>query len=45
MSYANKPFEELNVIDDFLMTAVASGEEVGGAFFKAVVSVLLKCKI
>lgn len=45
MSYTNKPFEELNVIDDFLMTAVASDEEVGVPFCRAILSVLLQRRI
>lgn len=45
MSYTNKTFEELCVIDDFLMSAVASDEEVGEPFCRTVLSVLLQRKI
>lgn len=45
MSYTNKKFEELNVIDDFLMNAVATDETVGVPFCRAVLSVLLQRKI
>ena len=45
MSYTNKKFEELNVIDDFLMNAVATDETVGIPFCRAVLSVLLQRKI
>lgn len=45
MSYTNKKFEELNVIDDFLMNAVATDETVGIPFCRAILSVLLQRKI
>ena len=45
MSYTNKKFEELNVIDDFLMNAVATDETVGVPFCRALLSVLLQRKI
>lgn len=42
MSYTNKPFEELDVLDNFLMNAIATDENVGEAFCKKVLSVLLQ---
>lgn len=45
MSNTNKTFEELDVIDDFLMNAVATDPEVGEAFCRTVLSVLLQRKI
>lgn len=45
MSYYNKPFEELDVLDNFLMNAVAANSEVGEAFFRKVLSVLLQRRI
>lgn len=45
MSYLNKPFEELDVLDNFLMNALATDEEVGEAFCRKVLSVLLQCPI
>ncbi len=45
MSYTGKSFEELNVIDDFLITAVAADREVGEEFCRTVLSVLLQRKI
>ena len=42
MSYTNKPFEELDVLDNFLMNAIATDEKVGEAFCKKVLSVLLQ---
>lgn len=41
MSYINKPFEELNVMDDFLMNAIAANAEVGEDFCRSLLSVLL----
>ena len=41
MSYINKPFEELNVMDDFLMNAIAADAEVGEDFCRSLLSVLL----
>ena len=45
MSYTIKPFEELDVIDDFLMSALANNEEVGEEFFRTLLSTLLQCKV
>lgn len=45
MSNTNKTFEELDVIDDFLMNAVATDPEVGEAFCRTVLSVLLQKNI
>lgn len=42
MSYVNKPFEELDVLDNFLMNAIATDEEVGEAFCRKILSVLLQ---
>lgn len=40
-----KKFEELNVLDDFLINAIASDPEVGEPFCRTVLSVLLQRKI
>lgn len=45
MGYRNKPFEELDVMDDFLISAIAADREVGEAFCRKVLSVLLGRKI
>lgn len=45
MSYTNKPFEELDVIDDFLMNALATDPEVGEPFCRRILSVLLQRNI
>lgn len=45
MSNTNKTFEELDVIDDFLMNAVATDPEVGEAFCRTILSVLLQRNI
>lgn len=45
MSYTNKPFEELDVIDDFLINAIATDEEVGVPFCRRLLSVLLQKEI
>lgn len=45
MSYTKRTLRELNVMDDFLMNAIASDEEVGPLFFKAVLPVLLQREI
>lgn len=45
MSYTRKPFEELDIMDDFLMNAVATNEEVGIPFCRTILSVLLQRKI
>lgn len=42
MSYTNKPFEELDIIDDFLMNLLATDPEVGEAFCRKMLSVLLQ---
>lgn len=42
MSYTSKPFEELDVIDDFLLNVVATDPEVGEAFCRRILSVLLQ---
>ena len=42
MNYTNKPFEELDVIDDFLMNLLATDPEVGEAFCRKMLSVLLQ---
>lgn len=42
MSYLSKPFEELDVLDNFLMNAITTDEEVGEAFCRKVLSVLLQ---
>jgi predicted transposase/invertase (TIGR01784 family) len=45
MSYTKKTFEELDVMDDFLMNAVAADPEVGEDFCRTVLSVLLNRSI
>lgn len=45
MSYLNKPFEELDVLDNFLMSAIAADREVGEAFCRKVLSVLLQREV
>ena len=45
MSYTMKPFEELDIMDDFLTNAIANDEEVREEFFKTLLSVLLQRKI
>lgn len=42
MSYMNKPFEELDVLDNFLINAIATDAHVGEAFCRKVLSVLLQ---
>ena len=42
MSYIKKPLEELDVIDDILMNAVATDPEVGEEFCRTILSVLLQ---
>lgn len=42
MSYTSRPFEELDVLDNFLINAIATDAEVGEAFCKKVLSVLLQ---
>lgn len=45
MSRTKKQFDELDIIDDFLMNAVATDPEVGEAFCRKTLSVLLQKKI
>ena len=45
MSYTKRSFDELNVLDDFLMNAIASDPEVGSAFCRTLLSVLLQKEI
>lgn len=45
MSYTKKPLMELDVMDDFLINAVACDREVGIPFCRRVLSVLLQRKI
>lgn len=42
MSYTIKPFEDLDIIDDFLMNAAACDEEVGAEFSKTLIQGLLQ---
>lgn len=42
MGHTTKPFEELDIIDDFLMNAVACDEEVGEEFCRTLVTSLLQ---
>lgn len=45
MSYTKRRLEDLNILDDFLMSAVASDEEVGADFCRTLLSVLLQRQI
>ena len=45
MSYTKRKLEELNVLDDFLLSALAADEEVGEAFCREVLSILLQREI
>ena len=45
MKNKRRTLEELNIMDDFLMTAVASNEEVGPEFCRRILSILLNRKI
>ena len=45
MSYTIKPFEELDLMDDFLMHFIANDNEVNEEFFRILLSVLLQKKI
>lgn len=45
MGYMDKPFEELDVLDDFLINAIAADSEVGEAFCRKLLSVLLQREI
>lgn len=42
MSYTIKPFEDLDIMDDFLMTATAGDDEVGEEFSKTLLEGLLQ---
>lgn len=42
MSYTNKPFEELDIMDDFLINLLATDSEVGIPFCRRLLSVLLQ---
>lgn len=42
MGYVKRPLEELNLLDDFLMGAVASNEEMGPEFCRIVLSTFLE---
>ncbi|MGN0155478.1 MAG: hypothetical protein ACI4A3_13585 [Lachnospiraceae bacterium] len=45
MAYTKRKLEELNIMDDFLLNAIATDEEVGVPFCQEVLSVLLQRKI
>ena len=45
MSYINKPFEELDIMDDFLMNALANNPEVRDVFCRTLVTSLLQCEL
>lgn len=45
MSYTTKPFEELDIMDDFLMNAAADDEEVGEEFSRTLLYGLLQKQI
>lgn len=45
MGYTTKPFEELDVLDNFLMNAIATDQEIGEAFCRKLLSVLLRRRI
>lgn len=45
MGYTKKPFEELDVMDDYLINVIATDQEVGEAFCRRVISVLLQREI
>lgn len=42
MSYTVKPFEELDIMDDFLMNATAGDREVGEEFYRTLLRGLLQ---
>lgn len=42
MSYLDKPLEKLDVLDNFLINAIATDDEVGEAFCRKVLSALLQ---
>lgn len=45
MGYTIKPFEELDVMDDFLANAIANDQEVGEEFYRILISVLLQKEV
>lgn len=45
MTYTNKRFEELDVLDDFLISAIAAVPEIGESFCRRILSVLLQREI
>lgn len=45
MAYTKRSLDELNIMDDFLINALATDEEVGEAFCREVLSVLLQRKV
>lgn len=45
MSYTKRNLEELDIMDDFLINAIATDEEVGEAFCREILSVLLQRKV
>jgi len=45
MSYTKKPLKDLNLLDDFLMGAVASNQEVGPEFCRVMLSTFLNREI
>ena len=45
MSYTTKPFEKLDLLDDFLMNAIACDEQVGIPCCRKLLSVLLQKEI
>lgn len=42
MSYTKRTFDELNLLDDFLLNAIASDPEIGNDFCRTLISVLLQ---
>lgn len=42
MSYTTKPFEELDIMDDFLMNVTADDKEVGEEFSRTLLKGLLQ---
>lgn len=45
MAYTKRSLEELNIMDDFLLNAVTTDEEVGEPFCREILSVLLQREI
>ena len=45
MSYIAKPLEQLDLLDDFLINAVASDEHVGTQCCRKILSILLQKQI